>query len=758
MKGVMMPLAALVLCLSLVESSVWGALRTADRGRDGERAPPPRSLQFQELEDPVEPLEPKVRRTDSDNARIDALAWFAAGRILQDRQDFSGALSAYQKAVERDPTAIPVYRVLIPLAIELRRADVAVRWAVKAVERNPADQQFVLQAVALLADSLGDQQGAIRILEQAANAPGIDKQSPYFVIIMRYWAVSNLEADRTIEAAKGFEVLFDALVNPEKYKLDAGMRDRLQKDKATGFEKMGQVFLEAKKTDLALAAFRKAAESKKGPAPGNLSFNLAQVHSQAGQFEQALAELQKYIDAQRSTKGRAAYELLGEILEKMGKSKELIPRLEAAAQKDTRNSSLTFFLAEKYAQADRLDEAEALYLKTLESETDAQGFAGLAEVYRRKNRPVQLLEALRQGYSESGELKAFTAEFKAIIADDKFLESVLKTGEERLAEEPPTLDFAAGYVLANLSADAKKSDQAEKFYRYLLPLRKERAGLIFEELGAFFLEIKDYPRAAKVYTEASEEPGLEDKRAEFLHQLTFALEMSGETAKALEAIAAAQQIIPDNPLLLYREAWVYYHSRRFDEAIERMEGLIAQFPPARFPHPQIRQIVRGAQYSLSNIYVTQGDVRRGEEILEVIYEETPDEKEVNNDLGYLYADQGKNLEQAEGMIRKALAAEPENGAYLDSLGWVLFKRDKAEEALPYLEKAVKNSPGAGDETLWEHLADVHEKLQQPAKALEAWKKSLEFSDKAPFPDKKLIERVKEKIARHQKEPESPKSP
>src|SRR5579872_3736073 len=98
MKGVMMPLAALVLCLSLVESSVWGALRTADRGRDGERAPPPRSLQFQELEDPVEPLEPKVRRTDSDNARIDALAWFAAGRILQDRQDFSGALSAYQKA------------------------------------------------------------------------------------------------------------------------------------------------------------------------------------------------------------------------------------------------------------------------------------------------------------------------------------------------------------------------------------------------------------------------------------------------------------------------------------------------------------------------------------------------------------------------------------------------------------------------------------------------------------------------------------
>ena len=55
-----------------------------------------------------------------------------------------------------------------------------------------------------------------------------------------------------------------------------------------------------------------------------------------------------------------------------------------------------------------------------------------------------------------------------------------------------------------------------------------------------------------------------------------------------------------------------------------------------------------------------------------------------------------------------------------------------------------------DETLWEHLADVYERLKQPAKALKAWKKALEFSDKAQFPDKKLTDRVKEKIATHEK--------
>jgi Tfp pilus assembly protein PilF len=210
--------------------------------------------------------------------------------------------------------------------------------------------------------------------------------------------------------------------------------------------------------------------------------------------------------------------------------------------------------------------------------------------------------------------------------------------------------------------------------------------------------------------------------------------------------------------LRYQEAWVYYHSRQFDLAIEKMEKVIAEFP-----QPQARQIVRRAQYSLSNIYVLKGEIRRGEEILEAIYREDPNDTSVNNDLGYLYADQGKNLEQASAMIRKALVAEPENGAYLDSMGWVLFKLGKYEEALPYLEKAVQKSAGAGDETLWDHLGDLYEVLKQPARALESWKKALEYARKSTFPDEKLIERITEKVKNREQDasrltPRRPDSP
>lgn len=703
-------------------------------------------FQFQELEDPVPRLKPTRPRGAADEARLDALAWFGTGRMLQDRGDLTGAFRSYRRAIDADPTALAVYKVAIPLAIELRQVDIAARWATKAVELDPADQQMLLHAANLLINR-DDLPGAIRLLEQASKSPNLDKTSPQYVQMMRDLAVLYTAAERKEDAAASFEILFDALMHPEKFKLSPRDRTQLQSNPATSFERMGQVFLEAKKTDLALAAFQKAAESAKGPAAGNVSFNLAQVYLQSGQGEKALTELQKYIDSQRQSKGRAAYDLLAEILAKLDRSADLIPRLEAAAGKDPHNSTLQYFLAEKFADANRLDEAEALYKKTLDSAAELPGFVGLAGVYRRQGRPADVLDALARGYSEAGDLKGMTAEIKAVVSDEKLLTGILEAGAKRLDQQPPMLTFAPGYVLANIAAEAKKTDLAERVYRYLLSVRKERANLVYEELGSHLVEVKKYAEAAKVYREAADDDSVSDARPNFLFMLTYALELSGETKKALEAIAAAQQIIPNNPLLMSQEAWVYYHSHQYDEAIRRFEKLIAEFP-----QPQVRQIVRRAQYSLSNIHVLQGDVRKGIEILEAIYKESPNDISVNNDLGYLYADHGMHLEQAESMIRKALDAEPENAAYLDSMGWVLFKRGKAEDALPYIEKSIKISTGTGDETLYEHLGDVYDKLQQSAKSTEAWQKSLELARQGAYPDQKLIDRVTEKLKNRKQDP------
>jgi Flp pilus assembly protein TadD len=105
-----------------------------------------------------------------------------------------------------------------------------------------------------------------------------------------------------------------------------------------------------------------------------------------------------------------------------------------------------------------------------------------------------------------------------------------------------------------------------------------------------------------------------------------------------------------------------------------------------------------------------------------------------NYLGYLYVEENRNLETAETMIRKALELDSDNGAYIDSLGWLYFKRGKIKEALKELEKA---SALLADPVIYEHLGDAYFKTKELEKARANWQESLKLD---PHQDK-----VKKKI-------------
>ncbi len=101
----------------------------------------------------------------------------------------------------------------------------------------------------------------------------------------------------------------------------------------------------------------------------------------------------------------------------------------------------------------------------------------------------------------------------------------------------------------------------------------------------------------------------------------------------------------------------------------------------------------------------------------------PEFPEAQNYLGYMWAERGEQLERARGLIAKALIAEPKSAAYLDSMGWVLFKLNKPQEALDYLLQAIALSEEP-DATLFDHLGDIYLTLRESDKAREAWRKSL----------------------------------
>jgi len=102
---------------------------------------------------------------------------------------------------------------------------------------------------------------------------------------------------------------------------------------------------------------------------------------------------------------------------------------------------------------------------------------------------------------------------------------------------------------------------------------------------------------------------------------------------------------------------------------------------------------------------------------------------VLNYLGYMLADRGVRLEEAVELVQRALAEDPHNGAYLDSLGWAYFKQGRLAEAETYLRKAVARQ--SQDPTIREHLGEVFYKTgrhdlaaSEWERALAAWKRAL----------------------------------
>ena len=699
-------------------------------------------IQSQDSDDLASPLHPLVPRSAAIDARNEALSWFMTGRLLDSthRNEPRKALNAYRKAIQIDPNAIEIYREIVPLEFQFDNIAAAVRYAAKAVQLDPDDIE-ILQLLARQAAVSGQLPEAIKHLEQAVKSPRVDKRSPEFVGLNKSLGLLYAVTGQKEPAADCYEILFDAVKDPEKYGLDTRAKKSLLADPTTSYEKIGHVLLDAKRLKPALEAFELAGTNRQGA--GNLAFNRAKILLLSEKPEEALVELQKYFDAQRTSKGREAYQLLADILQKLNKSDELIGRLEALAENDAQNVALQYYLADRLADVNELDRARKIYDTMLQSGGDGSGYLGLARVLRKMQKSDELLEALGRGVARGEDAIALLEpEIRALSEDKALVALLIESGRVRAASN--RLKFEEAYLLAKLAAALKDADASGEFYRLAIATSQNsgRPQILFQmEQAEMYMKLRKYRPAIDVYQEILASKQLtEVGQSRTYSSLAQALAHDNQTEKAIEAISQAIRIDDDNPGFRFYESWIYSHARRWDEAIQKLEQLMKDFPDEK-------EVIQLSQFSLSNIYVQKGELRQGEEILEKVLEVSPENTQANNDLGYLWADQGKNLERAEKMIRKALAAEPENGAYLDSLGWVLFKLGKPEEALPPLEQATKMNMGS-DATVWDHLGDVLLKLMRTEKAIEAWQTAIQHSEEDISQDPGLIERIKDKLNQH----------
>ncbi len=160
-----------------------------------------------------------------------------------------------------------------------------------------------------------------------------------------------------------------------------------------------------------------------------------------------------------------------------------------------------------------------------------------------------------------------------------------------------------------------------------------------------------------------------------------------------------------------------HDAERYDEALDRSE--------------QWQREAEGQDQALAHEalkykrWTLQSAGREDEcaQVMELLLEYRPDDVGIFNDLGYTWVDHGINLERATMMIRAAVAAEPWNHAFLDSLGWAYYKAGDFSNARKYLARAVQLRDGR-DAVLYDHLADAAYRLGDRDAARKHWKQAL----------------------------------
>ena len=169
----------------------------------------------------------------------------------------------------------------------------------------------------------------------------------------------------------------------------------------------------------------------------------------------------------------------------------------------------------------------------------------------------------------------------------------------------------------------------------------------------------------------------------------------------------------------------YFQAEEYKKSLEVFQGGLRVEPGNAELHFNI-----GAVYDKLNRF--NDLVRSMEETIRL----NPEHANALNYLGYSYADRGVELEVALDLIRRALVIKPNDGYYLDSLGWAYYKLGKMNEALVELKRAASRIPD--DPVIQEHLGEVYLKKSLLEEAKEAWLTALELDPK----NQKLVERYR----------------
>lgn len=349
-------------------------------------------------------------------------------------------------------------------------------------------------------------------------------------------------------------------------------------------------------------------------------------------------------------------------------------------------------------------------------------------------RPAIALGAVMEMTGDADAARALYESMIATSRDERTAAAALARMDQREPAILPVQTPAAGTAEALFSiAAALGSDRnaavALLYARVALALRPDLhearllvAGLL-DAQGQEEAAVEAYqvvPRRSPLFISA------ELGRADSL----MALDRQDEAVVVLESLAAAYPQELDAQLGL---AAALRRTERWTASTEAYDRALALIDPIERRHWSVF-------YERGIAHERAGDWPDAEGDFQKALELSPDNPLVLNYLGYSWVEMHMHLDEAQAMIEKAVEQRPDDGYITDSLGWVLYRLSKYEEAVPHLERAVELTPT--DPIINDHLGDALWMVGRKREAQFQWSRALSFE-----PEEKDAQRIRDKLAK-----------
>ncbi|MBD3391468.1 MAG: tetratricopeptide repeat protein [Chitinivibrionales bacterium] len=452
---------------------------------------------------------------------------------------------------------------------------------------------------------------------------------------------------------------------------------------------------------------------------------VSKLYMKMGQFARAVDALEGLPDISPEE-----YYTLGFLYESMGHLDKAVQYYRRYYETDTGHTLRTGLkIAQVFARMERYDDAESTYV-TLQAEfgeEQADVFYGIGMLKLAREDTASALDLFKTAVMvDSSYHDAMRVIAQIAIQRGDYEEAIRY--HEKLYRSEDLLNEVYGRTLALLYYYNKQYTQAEALLKSLLAKNIEDYELHFY-LG-LTLAAQDNQELAEIEFEKA--VALEPGFADGWQHLCYLELRRKKPEEALKTARRFAKTLPESPDAWRTLGYVLSSNKEYPEAIKALSRAV-----------RMDSLDAAVWFDLGAAQERNKEYDNAANSFRTALRLNPEDHAAANYLGYMWAEQGVRLDSAKVLLEFALKREPDNGAYLDSYAWILFKLGKAAQALEYMEKAVEQVDD--DPVVYSHLGDILAALSRPQKAIEAYRKAIALDAEDAEALSEKIRRIEEQL-------------